>query len=61
MQRHVESKVETRAKNGAAPTGKWVCTQLRVELIAGLSGQSLGEPLCDLNGHAPHGIRYMRI
>jgi len=40
---------------------KWTCTQLRAELLTGPGGVSMGEPLCDLVGQAPHGVRYMRI
>lgn len=40
---------------------RWTCTHLRVELIAGPDGDSYGEPLCDLSGHSPHGVRYLRI
>jgi len=40
---------------------RWTCTHLRVELIVGPGGDSFGEPLCDLHGQVPHGIRYLRI
>lgn len=40
---------------------RWTCTHLRVELIAGPGGESFGEQLCDLSGHVPHGVRYLRI
>lgn len=40
---------------------RWVCTRLRAELLAGPDGDPIGEPFCDLSGHAPHGVRYMRI
>eukprot|EP00401_Gymnodinium_catenatum_P066209 CAMPEP_0117530092 /NCGR_PEP_ID=MMETSP0784-20121206/38165_1 /TAXON_ID=39447 /ORGANISM="" /LENGTH=348 /DNA_ID=CAMNT_0005326425 /DNA_START=9 /DNA_END=1055 /DNA_ORIENTATION=- len=40
---------------------RWTCTELRSELIATRGGEALGEPICDLKGPLPHGVRYMRI
>eukprot|EP00927_Polykrikos_kofoidii_P034080 TRINITY_DN28913_c0_g1_i1.p1 TRINITY_DN28913_c0_g1~~TRINITY_DN28913_c0_g1_i1.p1 ORF type:complete len:352 (+),score=59.81 TRINITY_DN28913_c0_g1_i1:45-1058(+) len=39
----------------------WACTSLRGELITARGGESLAEPLCDIKGPLPHGIRYMRL
>mmetsp|Transcript_46267 Transcript_46267/g.81387 ORF Transcript_46267/g.81387 Transcript_46267/m.81387 type:complete len:172 (+) Transcript_46267:3-518(+) len=40
---------------------RWTCTQLRVEVVAGPGGEPLVESVCNLIGHVPHGVRYMRI
>eukprot|EP00930_Biecheleria_cincta_P074994 TRINITY_DN62190_c0_g1_i1.p1 TRINITY_DN62190_c0_g1~~TRINITY_DN62190_c0_g1_i1.p1 ORF type:complete len:362 (+),score=72.56 TRINITY_DN62190_c0_g1_i1:38-1087(+) len=40
---------------------KWTCTALRAELVAAPGGEPMVEPLCDLEGPLPHGVRYMRI
>ncbi|CAK9058374.1 unnamed protein product [Durusdinium trenchii] len=48
-----------QAAHGRSET--WACTKLRVELITGLHGEAMEEPLCDLQGPMPHGVRYMRI
>lgn len=50
---HVEKEKDRDAR--------WACTQLRADLIAGPGGEPVLEPICDLVGHIPHGVRYMRI
>jgi len=40
---------------------RWACTALRCELVATYGGSAASEPLCDLHGPVPHGVRYMRI
>lgn len=40
---------------------RWACTSLRSHLIAHSDGEHACEPLCDLRGPMPHGIRYMRL
>ncbi|CAJ1458734.1 unnamed protein product [Effrenium voratum] len=47
------------AANGRNET--WACTKLQAELIARQTGEALGEPICDIQGPMPHGVRYMRI
>jgi len=40
---------------------RWACTSLRADLISFCDGEPACEPICDLRGPVPHGVRYMRI
>lgn len=40
---------------------RWACTTLRADLVAFPDGEPACEPICDLRGPVPHGVRYMRI
>ncbi|CAE7628235.1 unnamed protein product [Symbiodinium sp. CCMP2456] len=39
----------------------WTCTALRAELIATQGGAVASDPICELQGPLPHGVRYMRL
>lgn len=40
---------------------RWACTSLRTDLITLPNGEAVCEPICDLRGPVPHGVRYYRI
>eukprot|EP00928_Gymnodinium_smaydae_P033609 TRINITY_DN24021_c0_g1_i1.p1 TRINITY_DN24021_c0_g1~~TRINITY_DN24021_c0_g1_i1.p1 ORF type:complete len:247 (-),score=61.09 TRINITY_DN24021_c0_g1_i1:47-748(-) len=40
---------------------RWTCTALRSDLVATVGGEPTAEPIGELRGPLPHGVRYMRL